>query len=118
MSQLSDEFLRKALQLVVDGTDPEIVRNIMEIDLDAMVARHGANRKWFETLGELAPAFGMLGTLVGLIGMLSNLGGDASAIGAGMAAALITTLYGSFLQTFLQFLLQRSLLSSALRKRL
>lgn len=96
MSQLSDEFLRKALQLVVDGTDPEIVRNIMEIDLDAMVARHGANRKWFETLGELAPAFGMLGTLVGLIGMLSNLGGDASAIGAGMAAALITTLYGSF----------------------
>ena len=100
MSQLTDEFLRKALQLVVDGTDPEIVRNIMQIDLDAMVDRHAKNRLWFETMGELCPAFGMLGTLVGLIGMLSNLGGDASAIGAGMAAALITTLYGLFANIF------------------
>jgi len=97
MDKLDDPFLKKALQLVVDGTDPEIVRNVMQIDLDSMEARHSRGRGWFESWGELAPAFGMLGTLIGLIGMLGNLGGDSSAIGKGMAAALITTLYGSFL---------------------
>ena len=69
----------------------------MMIDLDAMETRHTKNRAWFDSLASLAPAFGMLGTLIGLVGMLKNLGGDASAIGRGMAAALITTLYGSFL---------------------
>lgn len=97
MEQLDDPFLKKALQLVVDGTDPEIVRNVMMIDLDAMETRHAKNRAWFDSLASLAPAFGMLGTLIGLVGMLKNLGGDASAIGRGMAAALITTLYGSLL---------------------
>lgn len=97
MDALEDEFLRKALQLVVDGTDPEIVRNVMQIDLDAMEARHARNRSWFETLAEVAPSFGLIGTLIGLIGMLSNLGGDASAIGRGMSAALITTLYGTMI---------------------
>ncbi|RME93464.1 MAG: motility protein A [Candidatus Hydrogenedentota bacterium] len=97
MESLDDEFLRKALQLVVDGTDPEIVRNVMQIELDAMEERHAKNRAWFDSLSALAPAFGMLGTLIGLVGMLRNLGGDASAIGRGMAAALITTLYGSFI---------------------
>ena len=97
MEQLQDAFLKKALQLVVDGTDPEIVRNVMQIDLDAMETRHAKNRAWFDSLASLAPAFGMLGTLIGLVGMLKNLGGDASQIGRGMAAALITTLYGSFI---------------------
>ena len=97
MDQLQDIFLKKALQLVVDGTDPEIVRNVMQIDLDAMEGRHAQSRAWFESLGVLAPAFGMLGTLIGLVGMLKNLGGDATAIGRGMATALITTLYGSFI---------------------
>ena len=97
MDQLEDTFLKKALQLVVDGTDPEIVRNVMQIDLDAMETRHAKSRAWFESLSVLAPAFGMLGTLIGLVGMLKNLGGDATAIGRGMAAALITTLYGSFI---------------------
>ena len=97
MEQLDDPFLKKALQLVVDGTDPEIVRNVMMIDLDGMETRHTKNRAWFDSLASLAPAFGMLGTLIGLVGMLKNLGGDASSIGRGMAAALITTLYGSFI---------------------
>ena len=97
MDQLEDIFLKKALQLVVDGTDPEIVRNVMQIDLEAMEARHAKSRAWFESLGVLAPAFGMLGTLIGLVGMLKNLGGDATSIGRGMATALITTLYGSFI---------------------
>jgi len=98
MEQLDDPFMKKALQLVVDGTDPEIVRNVMEIDLEAMETRHGRNRSWFDSMSTLAPGFGMLGTLIGLVGMLANLGGDATAIGRGMAAALITTFYGSLIQ--------------------
>lgn len=101
MDSLDDAFLKKALQLVVDGTDPEIVRNVMQIELDAMETRHAKNRAWFDSMSALAPAFGMLGTLIGLVGMLKNLGGDASAIGRGMAAALITTLYGSFIANVL-----------------
>ncbi|MCS6984818.1 MAG: motility protein A [Leptospiraceae bacterium] len=97
MDRLDDPFLKKALQLVVDGTDAEIVRNVMQIEIDSLEQRHAANRNWFDTLGTMAPAFGMLGTLIGLVGMLSNLGGDIASIGRGMAAALITTLYGSFL---------------------
>ena len=76
MDQLDDEFLKKALQLVVDGTDPEIVRNVMQIDLDNMEARHSQSRAWFDSLSVLAPAFGLLGTLIGLVGMLKNLGGN------------------------------------------
>ena len=101
MEELNDDFMKKALQLVVDGTDPEIVRNVMQIDLESMEERHKNNRSWFDSLATLAPGFGMLGTLIGLVGMLANLGGDPSAIGRGMAAALITTFYGSLIQNML-----------------
>ncbi len=98
IQELNDEFLKKGIQLVVDGTDPELVRNIMETEMNNIAGRHKHGRDWWDTLGSLAPAFGMLGTLIGLIAMLRNLGtGDSAAIGAGMSAALITTLYGSFL---------------------
>ena len=81
----------------MDGTDPELVRNIMETEIGNIASRHAAGRAWWDTYGGLAPGFGMLGTLIGLVAMLKNLGdGDSSAIGEGMAAALITTLYGSF----------------------
>lgn len=97
VNELSDVFLKKGIQLVVDGTDPELVRSIMETEMNNIGARHASGRDWWDTFGTLAPAFGMLGTLIGLIAMLQNLGnGDASAIGQGMATALITTLYGSF----------------------
>jgi chemotaxis protein MotA len=97
LGSLDDAFLRKGIQLVVDGTDPELVRNILETDMGNIHARHEDNAKFWGDLGFYFPAFGMLGTLIGLIQMLKNLGaGDPSAIGAGMAAALITTLYGSF----------------------
>jgi chemotaxis protein MotA len=97
VNELSEEFLKKGIQLVVDGTDPELVRSIMQTEMDNIAMRHGANREWWDTFSSLSPAFGMLGTLIGLIAMLQNLGnGDASAIGQGMATALITTLYGSF----------------------
>ncbi|MCB1180021.1 MAG: motility protein A [Leptospiraceae bacterium] len=98
VNDLPDEFLKKGIQLVVDGTDPELVRNIMETEMGNMATRHKHGMSWWDTLGSLAPGFGMLGTLIGLISMLRNLGsGDTSAIGLGMSAALITTLYGSFI---------------------
>jgi chemotaxis protein MotA len=102
VNDLPDEFLKKGIQLVVDGTDPELVRNIMETEMGNIAGRHANGRNWWDTLGSLAPGFGMLGTLIGLIAMLQNLGsGDTSAIGVGMAAALITTLYGSFVANML-----------------
>jgi chemotaxis protein MotA len=96
VNELPEPFLKKGIQLVVDGTDPELVRNIMETDIANMGARHASGKLWWDTFSGLAPGFGMLGTLIGLIAMLQNMGGgDSSAIGKGMAAALITTLYGS-----------------------
>jgi chemotaxis protein MotA len=96
LDELEDEFLRKGIQLVVDGTDPEIIRNIMETELNHMQSRHLDGIKIFEDWGALAPAFGMIGTLIGLIIMLANIE-DKSAIGPGMSTALITTLYGAIL---------------------
>jgi len=97
IQDVDEEFLKTGIQLVVDGTDPELVRNILEVDLENLETRHKTNISWFVTMGSLMPAFGMIGTLIGLIQMLQNLGGDTSLIGAGMAVALITTLYGSTL---------------------
>lgn len=90
----NDAFLKKGIQLIVDGTDPELVRNILEIELAFMEERHRSNRGVFDTWGELAPGFGMIGTVIGLIQMLANLQ-DSSSIGPAMAVALVTTLYGS-----------------------
>jgi chemotaxis protein MotA len=94
--QLDDEFLQKGIQLVVDGTDPELVRSIMETELDFMEERHSITWGVYSKAGELAPAFGMIGTLIGLIGMLSNLD-SPDTIGPGMATALITTFYGTLI---------------------
>lgn len=97
---LDDEFLQKAIQLVVDGTDPELVRDILEIELAFLEDRHKLGREIFEQLGAFYPAFGMIGTLIGLIAMLANLD-DPSSIGSGMATALITTFYGALLANFI-----------------
>ncbi|QVL35466.1 motility protein A [Aminirod propionatiphilus] len=95
-SELDDQFLRKSIQLVVDGTDPELVKGILDTEIGLLEDRHAAGKQMFDTMAELAPAFGMLGTLIGLIQMLRNLS-DPDALGPGMAVALITTFYGSFL---------------------
>ena len=98
VANLDDPFIKKGIQLVVDGTDPELVRNILETDMANIHSRHEDNAKFWGDMGFFLPAFGMLGTLIGLVQMLKNLGaGDPTAIGMGMAAALITTLYGSLL---------------------
>lgn len=99
-SSIEDPFLRKGVMLVVDGTDPELVRGILETELNSIEDRH--KRVWsvWDKLGEMGPAWGMIGTLIGLINMLKDLQ-DASSIGPNMAIALITTLYGSILVNWL-----------------
>lgn len=94
VDEVNDEFLKKGVMLIVDGTDPEMVKSILETELSNMIDRHSRGRSVFETLGSLMPAFGMIGTLVGLVAMLNALS-DPSAIGPKMAIALLTTFYGS-----------------------
>ncbi|MFW6344274.1 MAG: motility protein A [Sediminispirochaetaceae bacterium] len=92
--EVGEEFLRKGIRLVVDGTDPEIIKTVLYTEVDQIQQRHETGIKIFDDWGKLAPAFGMIGTLAGLIAMLANLD-DPDAIGSGMALALITTMYGS-----------------------
>jgi chemotaxis protein MotA len=94
LEELDDEFLRKGIQLVVDGTDPELVRRIMETEVDQMMGRHDNNKRMFDDWAGLAPAFGMIGTLQGLVMMLVNLN-DKSMVGPYLAVAIITTFYGA-----------------------
>ncbi len=96
LDELDDEFLKKGIQLVVDGTDPELVRRVMETELEYIMSRHDKGKKLFDDWALLSPAFGMIGTLMGLILMMVNLE-DKSAIGPGMSTALITTLYGAIM---------------------
>ena len=95
-ADLESPFLKRELQIMIDGIEPDTIRDIMEMEIDAVEERHKYGEGIFRTWGELAPAFGMLGTLIGLIIMLGDLN-DPSQIGAGMATALITTFYGSIL---------------------
>lgn len=97
---IGDDFLKKGIMLVVDGTDPELVRAIMETELDALAGRHKANIKFWQDLGAAGPAWGMIGTLIGLVNMLNNMS-DASSIGPAMAVALLTTMYGSLLANWI-----------------
>jgi chemotaxis protein MotA len=92
----SDPFLVSGIQMAVDGTDPDVVEQMLTSELDALAQRHEDGKSLLDTLGKYAPAFGMIGTLVGLIIMLQNMN-DPSKIGPGMAIALLTTLYGSLL---------------------
>lgn len=97
---IDDAFLKKGILLVVDGTDPELVRAIMETELISMEDRHKKKISFWEDVGSMGPAWGMIGTLVGLVNMLNNMS-DPSAIGPQMAVALITTLYGSLLANWI-----------------
>lgn len=94
VDEVNDDFLKKGVMLIVDGTDPEMVKSILETELSNMMDRHKGGAAIFEALGSLMPAFGMIGTLVGLVAMLQNLS-DPASIGPSMAVALLTTFYGS-----------------------
>ncbi len=93
---LEDPFLQKGIRLVVDGTTQELVRNILETEVAFVYERHKIGQAVFETLGASAPAFGMIGTLIGLVQMLLVLD-SPDQIGPGMAVALVTTFYGAVL---------------------
>lgn len=94
VESIDDDFLQKGVMLIVDGTDPELVKNILETELAFLEERHGEGKSIFDTMGSLSPAFGMIGTLIGLVAMLKNLD-NPSTIGPKMSVALITTLYGT-----------------------
>ena len=99
-ADLDDAFLKKGILLIVDGTDPELVRSIMETELSAIEGRHNEKISFWANLGSMGPAWGMIGTLLGLIAMLNKLS-DPSAIGPQMSVALVTTLYGSLIANWL-----------------
>jgi len=94
LNEVEDDFLRGGLRLVVDGTDPDVIKRILYTNLDQVESRHEDGIGLFTKWAKLAPAFGMIGTLLGLIGMMANLE-DTASIGPNMAIALVTTLYGS-----------------------
>jgi chemotaxis protein MotA len=99
-ANLDDDFLKKGILLIVDGTDQELVRAIMDTELASIEERHKTKIGFWDALGAMGPAWGMIGTLVGLVNMLNKMD-DPSAIGPGMATALITTLYGSLLANWI-----------------
>jgi chemotaxis protein MotA len=97
--QIEDPFLRKGIEMSVDGTDPEVVREVLETELAATKARHKAGAGFFVSAAGFAPAFGVAGTVIGLIDMLNNLS-DPGALGPALAVAFATTLWGVFLANY------------------
>ncbi len=97
---IQDDFLKASLQLVVDGVEPEIIVESMDLEIENMKARHDKGSGLFKTMASQFPAWGMIGTLIGLIQLLKSLD-DPSKIGPAMAVALITTFYGSVLANFI-----------------
>ena len=96
LSDIEDDFLRKGLQLTIDGLEPQAITDILETEIAFVENRHKLGSEMFQTMGTFAPAFGMIGTLIGLVIMLKSMD-DPSSIGPAMAVALITTFYGSIL---------------------
>lgn len=99
-SQLSegnhDEFLTRGLRMAIDGQDPSVIEAALEREVEALMERHANGKALFDQLAKYAPAFGMIGTLIGLVIMLQNMS-DPDQLGPAMAVALITTFYGSFI---------------------
>ncbi len=97
---IDDDFLKKGIMLIVDGTDQELVSSILETELDCIERRHNKICNFWDALAAMGPAWGKIGTLIGLINMLKLLD-DPSSIGPNMAVALITTLYGSLIANWI-----------------
>jgi chemotaxis protein MotA len=93
-----DAFLRRGLQLTIDGTDPEIIERILRIEIDSMIERHKHGKHFFGTLAKFGPGFGLMATLIAQVAMFLHLDGDAAVIGHALAIALTGTLYGCILQ--------------------
>jgi chemotaxis protein MotA len=94
--EIANPFLAKAIGMLVDGTEADMIRKSLEQDIDSTKLRHKQGAAIFSAWGEIAPAMGMIGTLVGLVQMLGNMS-DPKSIGPAMAVALLTTMYGAIL---------------------
>lgn len=94
LEEVSNPFLVLGVQMAVDGTRPEVIEGVLRTEMEALAIRHRGGKFVMDQFGRFAPAFGMIGTLVGLIMMLTNMS-DPDSIGPGMAVAMITTLYGA-----------------------
>lgn len=97
---IDDDFLKSGIQMVVDGLEPDTIREIMELEIEAMEKRHANGINLLKSWAGFAPAYGMLGTLIGLVQMLASLD-DPSSLGPGMAKAIVTSFYGSVLANFI-----------------
>ena len=95
-ADITNPFMQKGVDMLVDGHDAEVVRNTLQNDIRLTAERHETGAAIFTNFGDVAPAMGMIGTLVGLVAMLSNMD-DPKSIGPAMAVALLTTLYGAVL---------------------
>ncbi len=97
IKQLEDPFLKKGLQLAIDGTDPEVIEETLRIEVEALAERHKNGKRFFEMVGAFGPGFGLTATLIGQIAMFQNLDGDIAAIGKSLSMALCATLYGAII---------------------
>lgn len=94
VEDIDNPFLANGLQMIVDGTDADTVKTLMQYEMDSIDLRHAEGKQVIDLLGKYGPAYGMIGTLVGLVIMLQNMD-DPKKIGPGMAVAILTTLYGA-----------------------
>jgi chemotaxis protein MotA len=94
--EVENPFFQKGVRLLVDGLDPDFVRKVLEQDMEQTIERHNIGYQVFKKAGDAAPAYGMIGTLIGLVQMLQNMD-DPKSIGPAMAVALLTTLYGALI---------------------
>ncbi len=93
---INDPFLKKAIMYCVDGHEADFIQEVLEKEIDLTLERHSLGQGIFSAIGDAAPAFGMIGTLIGLVNMLGNMS-DPASIGPAMAVALLTTLYGAIM---------------------
>lgn len=96
-----DPFLRRGLQLTIDGTDPDVIERIMRIEIDSMLERHKHGKHFYAMLAKFGPGCGLIACLTAQVAMFRNLAGDPAVIGAALAVALVGTLYGALLQNLM-----------------
>jgi chemotaxis protein MotA len=107
-AEIPNSFMQKGVDMLVDGHDADVVRATLSKDIALSASRHSAGADIFKSIGDVAPAMGMIGTLIGLVAMLSNMD-DPKSIGPSMAVALLTTLYGAFLANVIAIPIERKL---------
>jgi len=118
MQKLDNKFMEKGIRMTVDGTAPELVKDILETDLMNHMEDNKKNIQFWDSLGAYGPAWGMVGTLLGLINMMKSMGSNPDSVGAGMSLALVTTLYGSILANWICIPIAAKLRKSSLEQEL